>query len=258
MDATSDVARDPQDGTSSAQRREIDWDAYATQYDILATANPSYRENIEILRSLIPDFDLPRDPVICDIGAGTGNFICAIAQDLPSAKFVHLDADETMNQLAREKYQSAQLSNVEIKHCLASDANFAAGTFDLIICVNALYAIRPRDEFLMKARRWLKPNGIFFIIDFGRRFDALSWSLYIIGSVIKQGGLREAVRVVKNGLETLRQNRRGSDGQADGLYWLHSTEEFADELTRAGYTVDQLRTCYRGYCDLAVCRSTQN
>ncbi len=258
MDATSDVAHDPLTGASPSQPREIDWDAYATQYDVLATANPSYRENIEILRSLISGFDLPQDPVICDVGAGTGNFICALAQDLPNAKFVHLDADETMNQIAREKYQAAGLSNVEIKHCLASDANFSAGAFDLIICVNALYAIRPRDEFLKKAKQWLKPNGTFFIIDFGRRLDTLSWSLYIIGSVIKEGGLREVVRILRNGLETLRQNRRGSKGQANGLYWLHSTEEFADELTRAGYNIDQLRTCYRGYCDLAVCRSTQN
>lgn len=233
---------------------EIDWDVYASQYDLLATNNPCYRENIETLRSLLPSLDLPSNAAVCDIGAGTGNFICALANDLPEAQFVHLDADPKMNDVARKKYESASISNVNVVCCSAAEAPFDAGSFDLALCINALYAMHDRDEVLSKIRRWLKPGGRFFIIDFGRRNRMWDWSKYIFGNIYKEKGLVGCLRFLVDGLETIKQNRRGSKGQAEGVYWLHSTEEFQDALENAGFQVDLIQTCYRDYCDLAVCR----
>lgn len=236
---------------------EIDWDTYASQYDLLATNNPSYRENIEILRDAVSRMHLPVGAAICDVGAGTGNFICALARDIPSARFVHLDADPVMNEIARDKYVAAGIKHVDLHHCLANEATYPSETFDLIICVNALYAIYPQQELLRRIRGWLKPSGKFVVIDFGRQAKILDWAKYILGNILREKGLKECLRFLRRSTESLRQNRRGSKGQADGTYWLHTTEEFGEALVRAGFEVEELRACYRGYCDLAICSARQ-
>jgi len=237
-----------------AQVHEIDWDAYASQYDLLATNNPSYRENIEILRSLLASFGLPDDPRVCDVGAGTGNYICALAQDLKTAKFWHLDADDKMNEVARAKYESAGLANVEVHCCPAYEAAYPAESFDLVLCINSLYASQPRDEFLRRVKGWLKPGGTFFVIDMGRKMRLWDWSQYIMKHVYREQGAASSVRFFFSAFETLRQNRIGAQGQGEGVYWLHSSDEFRETLVAAGFRVERMDVCYRGYCDLAVCR----
>ena len=253
MDTSSELATQTR-VSSQSEKHEIDWDAYASQYDLLATNNPAYRENIELLREMIPSFDLPSNPRILDIGAGTGNFICALAQDLEGASFVHLDFDEEMNEVAKKKYEHAGIEKVEVHCCPASEAAYLAESFDLIVCINALYAIHPREDVLKRVRSWLKPNATFFVIDFGRQYKSLDWGKYILGNVLRERGLVECVRFFVSVFETARQNRRGAQGQADGLYWTHSTSEFGRTLEGAGFDVRHLSTCYREYCDLAVCR----
>jgi ubiquinone/menaquinone biosynthesis C-methylase UbiE len=250
---TSDLV-EPRAKAIEPRAFEIDWDAYASQYDLLATHNPSYRENIDALRSIVGSLNLPPGAVICDVGAGTGNFICALARDIPYAKFIHLDADPVMNQIASEKYKAAGIEHVDVHCCSAVEAAYSDESFDLVVCVNALYAIHPQEEVLQRIRRWLRPGGTFFVIDFGRRTRILDWMRYILGNIIREKGLRECFKFLKNSSESLRQNRRGAQGQADGTYWLHSTEEFGKVLVKAGFEVLELRPCYRGYCDLAVCR----
>lgn len=233
---------------------EIDWDTYASKYDLLATNNPSYYENIELLRSMVRELGLPKDAAVCDVGAGTGNFICALSQDLPNASYYHLDFDPAMNEIAAAKYASAGISGVDIKCAKASEAIYPDESFDLIISVNALYAMKPQMEVLRRIRRWLKPTGTFFVIDYGRQVNVLDWSLYILKHAFQTRGFGYALKLLKNNVENIRQNRRGAQGQAEGLYWLHSTEEFGQVLEQAGFSVLTLRECYRGYSDLAVCK----
>ena len=251
MEASTNVERGDE---GEARSGEIDWDAYASNYDLLAGINPSYRENIEVLRSLLGQFALPEQAAICDIGAGTGNYICSLARDLPRARFIHLDADPVMNEIAASKYSSQGIEHVDLHCCLAREAAYAGESFDLIICVNALYAMSPQRETLRKIRYWLKPSGTFFVIDYGRQVDVFDWTMYLLRSVIRERGMWAALKLFQKNLENLRQNRRGSQGQAEGVYWLHSTEEFGRILEDAGFEVEMLRPCYRGYSDLAVCR----
>ena len=233
---------------------EIDWDAYATQYDLLARYNPSYAENIALMRQFILPELLDGDTQVLDVGAGTGNYICALAQDCPKARFVHLDSDPVMNRIASTKYQAAGIEDVQLVCAPAQEADFEDGAFDLIICINALYAMPSRDEVLRKIRRWAKPDGLFFIIDFGRRTVMTDWARYILGHVIREKGLVECVKFLLGSAENIRQNRRGSKGQAQGVYWLHSTDEFKQALESAGFSVQHVQSCYRGYCDLALCK----
>lgn len=232
----------------------IDWDAYATQYDLMAKYNPSYHENIEILRDGLDRWGISDNAKICDLGAGTGNYISALSRVRPDASYTHVDFDSVMNEIALQKYNNLGLKNVTVLESYIQRADFPDESFDLIICVNALYAMSPREVILAKIRKWLKPGGVFFVIDFGRRFRMIDWGWYFISSMIKNHGVVECARFLVSCAEIYRQNSRGSKNQQDGAYWLHSTNEFGKALNEAGFTVEELRPCYRDYCDLAVCR----
>jgi ubiquinone/menaquinone biosynthesis C-methylase UbiE len=240
-------------GTVDAQPG-IDWDAYASQYDLMAKFNPSYHENIAILREGLDSWGTPQDARICDLGAGTGNYISALFRDRPGASYTHVDFDRSMNELAEEKYRQLGLDQVVIVEEYVQRLEFQPCIFDLIICVNALYAISPQESVLREIRRWLKPGGVFFIIDFGRRNRVIDWTWYLIANTVKNHGVAECAKLIARSAELVKQNNRGSRVQGDGGYWLHSTQEFGRVLQQTGFTVEELRPCYRDYCDLAVCR----
>ncbi|MDZ7670536.1 MAG: class I SAM-dependent methyltransferase [Gammaproteobacteria bacterium] len=183
------------------------------------------------------------------MGRERGNYICALAKDLPKAAFYHVDADQKMNDVAKDKYAAAGVKNVEMHGVSALDAEFQPGSFDLIICVNALYAIHPPEEMLRQAKSWLKPDGVFFVIDFGRRTQMWDWSKYIFGSILREHGLMETIRFCINGMETYRQNRRGNTRvRRKEFIGFTPTEEFKEALVRAGFSIEKIQTCYRGYC----------
>jgi ubiquinone/menaquinone biosynthesis C-methylase UbiE len=232
---------------------EMDWDAYAKHYDEMCELNPAYRENIELLLKRLPEWDLPEAASICDVGAGTGNYIAALAGFLPLASFTHLDFDGRMIQTAKTKHELKRIANVSYVQGRAQDVDFPAQSFDLIICVNALYAISPQRDMLARMRGWLKPNGRLFIIDFGRRQKTLDWTIYVFVEAVKSFRLVRYLRALVSAREVLKQNRQTTKGQESGRYWLHSTKEFEASLMDCGFNVQEAFPCYRGYCDCAIC-----
>jgi ubiquinone/menaquinone biosynthesis C-methylase UbiE len=245
-------------GDMSIAKDEMDWDAYARHYDLMCELNPAYRENINLLSSRLEEWPLPPSPRICDIGAGTGNYIAALSSRLPDAEFWHLDMDERMNQIAREKYRSRGVRNVNFCTSDVFSTDLPPGSFDLILCINSLYAISPHQAVLERVHDWLAPNGRFFTIDFGRKQRTLDWAIYMLRESLKSGNTVRYARGLFEAREVVKQNRRTRRGQSSGRYWLHTTEQFGHELVAAGFEVDELFPCYRGYADLAVCRLSEN
>lgn len=235
-------------------RKEIQWDSYARSYDFLARNNPSYSENVEMVSSLYDGLILPNHANVVDLGAGTGNFIARLAQDHPDHSFVHLDASEEMVQHAAIKYRRLGLRNVTLVSQSALDFDPGSKVFDVAVCVNALYAIVPQRRLLERVRQFLKPEGRFIVIDFGRPQRVLDWGRFLIESYIKEHGLIAGIGFAAKGIGALVENARGASGQKAGNYWLHSTDEFRAMLSNSGFTIDQSGVCYRGYCDWAVCR----
>ena len=241
-------------GAPSISSDEMDWDAYAEHYDQMCALNPAYQENIDLLLRRIPDWRLSENARICDLGAGTGNYIDAVSQLLPKAEYVHVDFDTKMNEFALEKYKQSETLNVRVVQEYVQNIVFPKQSFDLVMCVNALYAISPQLEVLQKVRSWIKPGGRLFIIDFGRKQRTLEWAIYILRESIKSQTLGRYTRTLIESREVLKQNRRSTKGQTTGRYWLHSTNQFGETLQQCGYLVEELFPCYRGYADLAVCR----
>ena len=128
---------------------EMNWDAYAEHYDVMCELNPSYQENIDKLVQYLQSWNISDQPAILDLGAGTGIYILALAKQLNGASFVHVDFDRKMNELAQRKYLQNQIP-VEIRNQYVQDVHFEESSFDVIICINALYAISPQTEVLKK------------------------------------------------------------------------------------------------------------
>lgn len=233
---------------------EIDWARYALDYDAMCDANPAYAENIEHLKKRIDGWHLPPKPKVLDIGAGTGAFISALGEVLDEAQYTHVDFNPSMNAQALIKYKNQGL-NVNVIQSSLGDMQLMPETQDLVICVNALYAMPQPHAMLRKIRRTIKREGKFFIIDFGRQMRVSHWSAYILKSLVRQHGIHGALAWFWRYREVLKQNRIGMRAQRKGGYWLHSTRQFADALESSGWHIEELTTCYQGYCDLAVCRS---
>lgn len=239
---------------SKVDSDEMDWNAYAEHYDLMCDLNPSYQDNLLSLAKRLASWSLPANAEICDLGAGTGNYINLMSKMLPDARFTHVDFDKKMNDVAKQKYSIAQIENVNIVKDYAQRVNFHEQSFDLVVCVNALYAISPQKQVLKKVHSWLKPSGTFFVIDFGRKQRVLDWTFYLFRESLKNHRVGTYVKALVEGREVIRQNRRSTRGQRTGRYWMHSTADFGNVLAECGFEIEELFECYRGYSDLAVCR----
>ncbi len=234
------------------RRSRMEWSAYASKYDAVCAYNPAYQENIRALVKRLPDWDLPDDANILDLGAGTGNFVCAMGKILPNASYLHVDCNADMNHRAREKYSDRKL-NVSIVQDYLQRSVLPESSFDLIVCVNVLYAVAPQDLILRRMKRWLKPGAKLFIIDFGRQVEIIDWGLYLLKHVAEAYGIRHSIKALWENIEFAKQNRNAQKDFANGIFKQHSTQEFGQLLKSSGFKVNELATCYRDYCDLAVC-----
>jgi ubiquinone/menaquinone biosynthesis C-methylase UbiE len=194
------------------------------------------------------------NPKICDLGAGTGNYICAMSDVLPNARYVHVDMDKNMNDRARMKYKEKSLSDIEIIEDYIERVEFPEGEFDLVVCVNALNTTAPQLPVLRQMRKSLGPNGTLFLIDFGRKQRVLDWGWYILTNTLRTHGMARYIKAILENREAVKQNRHARKDQKSGLMWTHTLQEFSDLVTQAGFKITTAKTCYRGYCDLVVAR----
>jgi len=243
--------------SSHAGRTEIQWSKYAEHYDQMCEHNPSYSEMINLVVDNALSRDVPRQAQVLDVGAGTGNLIASLAARKPSWNFVHLDYDRGMNEKAKEKYAKLKLENVSIVERSAEESVFKLESFDLILTTNAIYAIPGYHSLLENIKNWLTHDGTFIAVDFGRPQNTTDWMLYIARNLIKEKGIGTTIKLFRENWEAARQNRRTSEAQGEGNYWVHNNTEFRQVLEKIGFNVEKNSECYRGYSDLAVCSKPQ-
>ena len=246
---------DSQRSVPARESAEIDWTSYARSYDLIPDLIPQYNENIQELRQVLHQEGLVDALSVCDLGAGTGNYVIDMATYLPYAEFIHVDNNGGMNEVAREKYATAGIDNVQVVEEYVQRLDFKDESFDVIVCANALYTLIPQHLVLKKIHRWLKPNGVFFVVDFGRKQSVTDWGWYFLKrSLTNPYYLRSVAKLLTTGIQVAKQAANGTKAQDQGSYWLHSTTEFGTALELAGFRISTLHDCYRGYCDLAVCK----
>jgi ubiquinone/menaquinone biosynthesis C-methylase UbiE len=213
--------------------------------------NPAYRDLIAHFQAFIAERVSPTARIL-DVGAGTGNFILSGAQIAPNARWTHLDADDAMNAIASEKYRRALLQ-VDMIQQRGELATFQPASFDIVVSINAMYAMPEPKRLLRKLAGWLAPGGLLYLVDLGRIQNTFDWTQFLVRQNTKRMGLRRTLSVLLNeGKVISSQNRRIAKLQRAGRYWKHSRSELDIALKQAGFTVELLETCYRGYSDRAI------
>ena len=112
---------------------------------------------------------LPQNPLILEVGCGTGAILSEIQQVFPRATVIGIDIDQDAIQFA-SKEQSQQ--NFIFGNGFSTP--FSDQTFDLVYCHFVLLWITPLKPFLKELIRCLKPRGALIAFsepDFGGRID---------------------------------------------------------------------------------------
>ncbi|WP_246831398.1 class I SAM-dependent methyltransferase [Pseudotabrizicola formosa] len=228
----------------------VDWNSYASAYDLLSEHNPEYQALLHDFEAFLATIEKPR--LIYDIGGGTGNYTKIAARICPESEIRLMEPDAGMIGMAKSKL--ATHGNISYG-TLALEDIAASEAADLVICVHALYTMPSPEERLVDLRRLLRPGGWLYLIDMGRHMDVRDWRNYLFSSLRQQLGLAGALRVFWQGREIAKQNKNIFEAQKAGDYWTHSEAELATAATAAGFEIVRKQSVYRGYSDLLVCRA---
>lgn len=243
---------------SFIKKSSVDWNAYASGYDLMAENNPAYQNLRSLLSCEIDTWDIPSTGVIVDFGGGTGNFSVDIATRFSHAKVIHIDSSAEMNQLALNKSLSRGCHNFSIREQSVEDCSFPDNTLAAIVCVHALYTFPNPREVLTRFAQWLQPGGYLFACDLGRPMDVSDWRYYLFKECYNQIGLIRTLGMFWRGRVVASSNREIRIQQENGRYWLHTRREFEEAIKSAGFEIKRSQECYRGYSDLVVAVKTGN
>jgi ubiquinone/menaquinone biosynthesis C-methylase UbiE len=152
------------DETASAGRENLDAE-HAGRYDLKEDA----AAHAEV--ALLEELGLPRDAVVVDLGAGTGQFALAVASRC--AQVVAVDVSPVMLRALRHKLRSAAVPNVEVVHAGFLTYEHRGLPADAVYSRYALHHLPDlwKAVALHRARRILRPGGVLRLWDVVYSFD---------------------------------------------------------------------------------------
>lgn len=131
----------------------MDWDAFFTVHKDLPREGPGTPDDVAWAVALA---DVPKDAVICDIGAGPGGDVAALLSAAPGGRVVAVDmhfADTIAARFADQPRVRA------VKADMAEAARFEDAPFDMIWSAGALYFLG-LDLAVETMRSALYPGGV--------------------------------------------------------------------------------------------------
>ena len=136
------------------------WDIYARCYESLEVFLP-YQQLMEDVMHALPNDYEPR--VLLDAACGTGQLLKRLQGRLWGWKLVGLDRSLPMLKVAQQKLSE---SGLVLKHMdLNEEIPYDNDTFDVVTCINALYALESPEETLREFARILKPGGLLILVN---------------------------------------------------------------------------------------------
>lgn len=136
------------------------WNVYSVSYDAITSSIP-YRRHLDVL---IDALDLTGGEHVLDLGCGTGNLECRVAERCPDVHAVGLDYSPAMLAKARRKCGGAR----DVRFLQADLSNplpFPPESFDRVVANNTLYALPDKRALLAEVARVLRPAGRVVISD---------------------------------------------------------------------------------------------
>ncbi|MEM7035255.1 MAG: methyltransferase domain-containing protein [Chloroflexota bacterium] len=234
--------------------QHVNWQSYATVYDIILHHNPAYLALVDRFQDEIKRWPIQQNNTLADFGAGTGNFSIVLAKQFQDSEILHIDSDAQMNQIAADKAGVLTKQNLKFITEAVEDLDVVEESLAGIVCVHALYTLTDPPAALHKMQRLLKPGGLAYFCDIGRVLVISDWIKFFIAHLVRQYGVLGTMKFLWNAREGTKQNRIIRDLQKSGRYWTHSHDEFCQVVQQAGFEIISSDVCYRGYSDMVVAR----
>ena len=107
---------------------------------------------------------------LLEIGCGIGKTTHFLAEKYNKLKITAIDYDKGQIGIAKKNKKS---NNIEFKQRDATSLNFKNNSFDYIIETNVFHHIKNYEDAIKEARRVLKKNGYFYLMDISQYFFGL-------------------------------------------------------------------------------------
>lgn len=155
-DITHEDAMSSQPGRSFLMATNASfWDKIADKYAASPIKNTvAYEETLSRTRGY-----LSADQNALEVGCGTGSTALLLA---PNVKHMTAsDISKRMIEIGTEKAEAQGVKNITFRHAPLPDDALAPGSFDRVLCFNALHLVPDLTLALRNVRDALKPDGIF-------------------------------------------------------------------------------------------------
>ena len=177
---------------------EVNWGAYAREYDAIVGDSPAYRDMVEDCRATVRGWVLPAGAMVADLGGGTGNFSVPVAADNPGVRVLHVENNAAMAAVAGAKAARAGVRNWSLVPHDIETALDALPPLDAVITVNVLYVLPRPGEVIDRVASKLKPGGTWFACDLGRPMHPISWGLYLVAHSVRGRGVAATLRNLRH------------------------------------------------------------
>ncbi len=116
-----------------------------------------------------------------DLACGTGDLAFALAERVPGAEVVGIDASTRMIELAQERRSADPLTGARVRFAVGDmmRLDVSDGAVDVVTAGYALRNVPDHREALAEIARVLKPGGILVTLDFYRPEPAVWRSLFL-------------------------------------------------------------------------------
>jgi ubiquinone/menaquinone biosynthesis C-methylase UbiE len=197
------------------------FDRVARRYDLLTGLNPGYRRH---LAASARRLDLEPGSRVLDLCCGTGLSTQAIAEEIPEAEIVALDASAGMLAVARGKRPGPGVQFV-LGDAMAPEEAGIRGPFDGILMAFGIRNVPDPDGCLQRLYRLLRPGGSICFHEYSVADSPRSrvvWNAVSLGFVIPSG-------LLLSGSARIYRYLRRSVNDFDGVH------AFERRLSRAGF-----------------------
>jgi ubiquinone/menaquinone biosynthesis C-methylase UbiE/N-acyl-L-homoserine lactone synthetase len=221
------------------------WNIYAHVYDFLPRYFKPYQRLLADVISAV-ESNTPKGGRVLDSGCGTGNF--SLGLGLRGYKVEGIDISHAMLQRARLKKKKLGLGNIELKEWDIEKGLdlYPDATFDCVISVHTLYALRNPGAAISEYLRVLKPSGHFIMAEPQSPIKVIP----IVKETYSEGGLTDIAKLLMTqsgvGVCNLLIGKR----LRNGTYHYWDEERLRSALCHSCFRMDSVMPTYTAGLDL--------
>jgi ubiquinone/menaquinone biosynthesis C-methylase UbiE len=167
------------------------WLAAALPAQVATTANSGYqteqqrkalaqglgnpeRDNVQKPGMLIRDIGITAGMTVADVGTGIGYMLPYLSRAVGSAgKVIAEDIFDDFLEGARQRSQTAKLTNVTFVKGTATDPNLPEAQVDLVLALDVYHHFDYPDKMLAAIYKALKPTGRLAVVEYYKRPEAM-------------------------------------------------------------------------------------